>query len=153
MANSYTQLTVQFVFAVKGRANFLLPRYNDELQKYITGIVQNRNSKMIAINNVSDHIHILIGSSPTYSVSKMAQEIKNNSSKFINQKAWYPHKFVWQTGYGAFSYAKSQRSAVIQYIQNQQKHHQTQNFKTEYLNFLEKFGIEYEDKYLFEFYD
>ncbi len=153
MANSYTQITVQFVFAVKGRENFLLPKYNDELQKYITGIVQNRKSKMLAINNMPDHIHILIGLSPTYSISKMAQEIKNNSSKFINQKKWYPHKFSWQNGYGAFSYSHSHRSRVIQYIDNQQKHHQKETFENEYYNFLNKFGIEYDDEYVFEFYN
>ena len=153
MANSYTQITIQYIFAVKGRKNFLLPKYNDELQKYITGIIQNRKSKLLSINNVEDHIHILIGLSPTYSISKMAQEIKNNSSKFINQKKWYPHKFNWQTGYGAFSYSHSHRSAVCKYIENQQIHHQTENFQAEYLNFLNKFEIEFKNEYVFEFYD
>ncbi|MEA2041771.1 MAG: IS200/IS605 family transposase [Bacteroidota bacterium] len=153
MANSYTQLTIQFVFAVKGRAYFLLPKHNNELQKYITGIVQNRKSKLLSINNISDHIHILVGISPTYSVSKLTQEIKNNSSKFINQKSWYSSKFAWQSGYGAFSYSHSHRDAVIKYIENQQIHHQTENFQTEYLKFLEKFGIEYDEKYIFDFYD
>ena len=153
MANSYTQLTVQFVFAVKGRANFILPKHNDELQKYITGIVQNRKSQVLAINNVSDHIHILIGLSPTYSVSKMVQEIKNNSSKFINQKGWYAQKFNWQTGYGAFTYTHRDRQLLIDYIHNQQRHHQKTPFKDEYLRLLQKYGIEYNDEYLFEFYD
>ena len=153
MANTYTQITIQYVFAVKNRENFLLPKYNNELQKYITGIVQNRKSKMLAINNVSDHIHILIGLSPTYSISKMVQEIKNNSSKFINQKQWYPHKFNWQTGYGAFSYTHSHRPIVIKYIENQQKHHQTENFKTEYFNYLKQNKIEYKNEYVFDFYD
>ena len=153
MANSYSQITIQYVFAVKGRQNLLLPKYNDELQKYITGIVQNRKSKMLAINNVADHMHILIGLSPTYSVAKMVQEIKNNSSKFINQKKWYPDRFEWQRGYGAFSYSHSHRDRVIKYIANQQKHHETETFRTEYHKFLTKFDIEYQNEYVFEFYD
>ena len=108
---------------------------------------------MIAINNVADHIHIFIGLSPTYSVAKMIQEIKNNSSKFINQKKWYPDKFEWQKGYGAFSYSRSHRDRVVKYIKNQQKHHETETFRTEYLNFLSKFNIKYKEEYLFEFYD
>lgn len=153
MANSYTQITIQYVFAVKYRENILQPEYNNELQKYITGIVQNRKSKMLAINNVEDHIHILIGLYPTYSIAKMAQEIKNNSSKFINQKKWYKKKFSWQNGYGAFSYSHSHRPNVIRYIQNQQKHHKKENFKIEYLNFLNKFEIDFKNEYLFEFFE
>lgn len=153
MANSYSQISIQYVFSVKGRQNFLLPKYNDELQKYITGIVQNRKSKMLAINNVADHVHVFIGLNPSYPVAKMIQEIKNNSSNFINQKKWYPDKFEWQRGYGVFSYSRSHRDRVIKYIANQQKHHQTETFRTEYLNFLSKFNIEYKEEYLFEFYD
>jgi len=119
MANSYIQAYVHFVFTVKNRANMLKQENNDELQKYITGIVKNRNCKMLAINNMPDHIHIFIGLHPTYSLSKLVQEIKSVSSKFINERNWYKSKFSWQTGYGAFTYSHSQIDRVIKYIKNQ----------------------------------
>ena len=153
MPNTYTQIYIQYVFAVKGRENQIKPENNNELQKYITGIITKRKCKMLAINNMPDHIHILIGINPTYSVSKLIQEIKAISSGFINDKKWMRNKFSWQTGYGAFSYSRSQIDSVINYINNQQKHHKKKTFKEEYLEFLEKFNIEYDNKYLFEFYD
>ena len=153
MANSYTQIYIQYIFAVKYRKNFLLQKNNDELQKYITGIVQNRKCKMLAINNVPDHLHMLVGLHPTYSVSKLIQEVKSISSKFINDNNWIDHEFNWQIGYGAFSYSRSQIDNVIKYINNQQEHHRKITFREEYLEFLEKFEIEYDEKFLFEFYD
>ncbi len=153
MANSYTKIYIHYVFAVKYRESLIPPEFSDRLQKYITGIVANRKSKVLAINNMPDHIHILISLHPSYSVSKMAQEIKNNSSKFINEEGWLKHKFAWQSGYGAFSYGQSQIEAVKQYIANQQEHHKKHTFREEYLRLLEIFQIEFDDKYLFNFFD
>ncbi|MCK4662422.1 MAG: IS200/IS605 family transposase [Bacteroidales bacterium] len=153
MANSFIQAYVHYVFTVKGRINFLKQENNDELQKYITGIVQNRNCKMLAINNMPDHVHIFLGQHPSYSISKTIQEIKSVSSKFINEKNWYKSKFCWQSGYGAFTYSHSQIDNVIKHIINQQQHHKKRTFRDEYIEFLNKFGIEYNEKYLFEFYD
>jgi len=152
MANTYTQIYIQYVFAVKNRECLLKP--NDEnLQKYISGIIANRKSKMLAINNMSDHIHILISQHPTYSISKMAQEIKNNSSGMINDEKWFLNKFEWQTGYGAFSYGKTQTKAVKEYIFNQQENHKIHTFKEEYLKLLEIFDIDFDKKYVFDFFD
>ena len=152
MANSYTKIYIQYVFAVKYRECLLKP--NDEnLQKYISGIIKNRNSKMLAINNMPDHIHILISQHPNISVSKMAQEIKNNSSKMINDEKWFTHKFAWQLGYGAFSYGKSQIQAVKQYIFNQQEHHKEHSFKEEYLRLLKIFDIDFDKNYVFDFFE
>ena len=153
MPNSYTQIYIHYIFAVKGRHNFIKPEYNNELQKYITGIIQNRKCKLLAINNMPDHFHILIGLHPSYPVSKLIQEIKSNSSKFFNEKLWSKEKFNWQEAYGAFSYSRSQIDNVIKYINNQQEHHKKMTFKEEYLEFLKKFDIQYEEKYLFEFYE
>jgi len=155
MANTFTQLYIHLVFATKGRHNFLLPTFSDEIQKYITGIVQNprRNCKLLAINNMPDHIHILVGLHPSYPISKLVQEIKNNSSKLINDKKFLPHEFHWQDGYGAFSVSYSHRQAVIDYIYNQQTHHTQTSFADEYKKVLEKDGLSSDSKYLFEFYD
>ncbi len=153
MANSYTQIFIHYIFAVKYREALILPEYNERLQKYISGIITNRKSKMLAINNMPDHIHILISLHPSYSVSKMAQEIKNNSSKMINDEKWFAHKFNWQSGYGAFSYSKVQTKAVKQYIFNQQEHHKKHTFREEYIELLKIFNIEFEEKYIFDFLD
>ncbi len=150
MANTYSQVYLQFVFAVKGRQSLINPKYNVELQKYITGIVQNRKQKMLAINNVTDHLHMLVGFGTTISMSDFMEEVKSISSKFINEKGWVHGKFEWQRGYGVFSYSRSQIDNVIHYIQNQQEHHKQKSFKEEYLEFLRKFEIEFDDRYLFE---
>ena len=150
MANTYSQVYLQFIFAVKGRHNLISPAHNDELQKYITGIVQNRKQKMLAINNVPDHLHMLVGFGTTMSMGDFMEEVKSISSKFINEKRWMSGKFEWQRGYGVFSYSRSQIDSVIKYILKQQEHHKRQTFKEEYLDFLKKFEIEYDEKYLFE---
>ena len=151
MANTYTQIYVQIVFAVKGRQNLIKKNHKDELYKYITGIVRNKNQKLISINGMSDHIHILIGLKPDIALSDLVRDIKANSSKFINKKNWFMGKFNWQEGFGAFSYSRSQLNRVIKYIENQEKHHKKKSFKEEYLELLQKFGVEYKDKYLFDF--
>ncbi|MCH7721784.1 MAG: IS200/IS605 family transposase [Bacteroidetes bacterium] len=153
MANSYTQIYIQYVFAVKYRMNFLKQEHDDQLQKYITGIVQKRKCKMLAINNVPDHMHFFVGLHPSYPVSKLIQEVKAISSKFINDNKWYNNKFQWQVGYGAFSYSHSQIGNVIRYINNQKEHHRKKTFRDEYYEFLKIFGIDYDEKYLFEYYD
>ena len=150
MANTYSQVYLQFVFAVKGRQSLINPKNNAELQKYITGIVQNRRQKMLAINNVPDHLHMLVGFGTTISISDFMEEVKSISSKFINEKGWTQGKFEWQRGYGVFSYSRSQIDNVIHYIQNQQEHHKRKSFKEEYLEFLRKFEIEFDERYLFE---
>jgi len=150
MANSYTQLYVQYVFAVKGRANLIKETFRDEIEKVISGIVTNHNSKTYAIYSNPDHVHILVSIHPTISVSKLVEQIKSGSSKWLNEKRYLPGKFHWQEGYGAFTYSKSQIDQVVKYILNQPEHHKKRTFREEYLDFLEKFEIEYNPKYLFE---
>ena len=153
MPKTYTQLYVQYVFTVKGRKNFIPKSHNKQLHKYIRGIIEKRKSTLLAINNMSDHMHILTSINPNYSFSKFIQEIKAGSSKYINDQKWIAGKFQWQSGYGAFSYSKSHIEDVVNYIKNQEHHHQKKTFREEYIDFLEKFSVEYDDKYLFEFYN
>jgi REP element-mobilizing transposase RayT len=149
MANTYSQIYIQIVFAVQGRQN-LIPRERcEELQKYITGIVQNGEHKMLAVFCLQDHTHLLVGLKPSVAISDLARDIKANSSKFINDNHWVVGKFNWQEGFGAFSYSKSQISNVIQYILNQESHHKKKTFREEYIEFLKKYGIEYDEKYVF----
>jgi putative transposase len=150
MANTYSQVYLHFVFTVKGRQNLILPKHNDELQKYITGLVQNRKQKMLAINNMPDHLHLLVGFVTTMSMADFMEEVKSISSKFINEKRWIKGKFEWQRGYGVFSYSRSQIDTVIKYILSQQEHHKKITFKEEYLELLKKFEVDYDEKYLFE---
>ncbi len=150
MANTFSQIYIQVVFAVKGRENLISKDWKDELYMYITGICKNNHQKLIAINGVSDHIHIFIGLKPSMAISDLVKDIKAYSSRFINEKQWIKGKFSWQEGYGAFSYGHSQLDTVIKYIQNQEAHHATKTFKEEYLEFLAKFEVEYDEKYLFE---
>jgi len=150
MANTYTQIHVQFVFAVKHRYGIIKKTWQDELYQYITGIVQNNNHKMLQINGTKDHIHILIGMRPTQSISDLMQDVKGCSSKWINDKKLVLGKFEWQEGYGAFSYGKSQINNVIHYIQNQEQHHCKKPFIEEYLEILREFEIDYDEKYIFK---
>jgi len=150
MPGTFSQLYIQIVFAVKGRKNLIDKKWKDELYKYISGIITNKGQKAIIVNGVSDHIHIFVGLKPSMAISDLVRDIKNNSSNFINDKKFVESKFSWQEGYGAFSYAHSQIEQVYNYILNQEKHHQKQTFKDEYHEFLQKFQIEYNEKYLFE---
>jgi len=138
MANTYTQITIQIVFAVKGKGNYINKKNLNELYRYMTGIIQNKKNKLLAINGVPNHIHILVGLDPSMALSNLVRDIKNNSSNFISEKKWVPGKFQWQEGFGAFSYARSQRSDVINYIENQENHHKSRSFKEEYLLMLQK---------------
>ncbi len=149
MANTFSQIYVQIVFAVHGRQNLIGSVWREELYKYITGIITNHGQKLIAIGGVSDHIHILIGFKPNFEISKLVQEIKANSSRFINKKQFVRGRFSWQEGFGAFSYSRSQLDTVIRYIENQERHHAKKSFKKEFIEFLENFEVEYDEKYLF----
>jgi len=153
MANTYTQLYIQVIFTVQERANLIKPKYRVELEKYISGILKNKKSKLLAIYANPDHIHIFFSINPDISISNIVKEIKANSSKWINQKNWFSSKFRWQEGYGAFSYSKSQIHRVVNYILNQPEHHKIKTFKEEYIEFLEKFGVDYNEKYLFQWID
>ena len=150
MANTFSQLYVQVVFAVKNRESLIHKNNREELQKYISGIIENRNAKLLAIYCMPNHTHILIGLKPSVLLSDLVRDIKAGSSKFINEKRWIKGKFNWQEGFGAFSYSHSQIGNVIRYINNQDEHHQKKSFKEEYLDFLQKLEIDYDDKYLFE---
>ncbi len=150
MANTYSQIYIQIVFAVKGRQNLISKENREELHKFITGIVTNREQKLLAIFAMPDHIHILVGIKPNILISDLVRDIKAVSSKFINDNKWINGKFNWQEGFGVFSYSKSNLDNVVKYILNQEEHHKKKTFKDEYLDFLEKFEIEYNEKYVFE---
>lgn len=149
MADTYSQIYIQTVFAVQNRKALIHPSWDEELYKYITGIVQNKGQKMLAINGTYDHIHFFIGMKPTCCLSDMVREIKKSSSTFIKDKRFTPYKFQWQEGYGAFSYGHSQLTNVIQYILNQKEHHSKRTFKEEYTALLKLFEIEFKNEYLF----
>lgn len=150
MPNTYSQLYIHIVFSVKGRQNLIQKKWEDELQKYICGIVNGKEQKVYAIGGVADHIHILVSIKPNVAISDLARDIKTNSSKWINERRLVVGKFQWQEGFGAFSYAHSQLDNIIAYINNQETHHHRKTFKEEYLEMLHKFDVEYDEKFLFE---
>jgi putative transposase len=151
MAGTYSQIYLQVVFAVKGRENLIGKSWKDELHKYIAGITIAKEQKSIIINGMPDHIHVFIGLKPSMRISDLVRDIKNNSSKFINEKGFVKGKFHWQEGYGAFSYSHSQIESVYNYILNQEEHHRKKTFREEYLALLKKFEIEYKEEFIFEF--
>ena len=150
MANTYSQIYIQVVFAVQGRQNLLAREWRQEVFKYMAGIIKNKGQKSIIVNGVEDHIHAFIGLKPSLALSDLVRDIKNNSSNFINDNKWIKGKFSWQEGFGAFSYSHSQIDAVYNYILNQETHYAKQSFRDEYLDFLKKFEVEHDLKYLFE---
>lgn len=150
MAGTFSQIYIQVVFAVKGRENLLQKPWRDDLFKYMSGIIKNKEQKPIIVNGVADHVHLLIGLKPSASISNIVRDVKNNSSNFINEKRLVKGKFSWQEGYGAFSYAHSQLEQVYQYILKQEEHHAKKTFREEYIEFLKKFEVEYNEKYLFD---
>jgi REP element-mobilizing transposase RayT len=150
MANTYTQIYIHVVFAVEGRQNLIPPEHHDELQKFITGIVSAQKQKLIAINNMPDHLHLLIGLRPDSSLSDLVRDVKAGSSKFIKEKRWVAGRFSWQEGFGAFSYSRSQLGTVIRYIEYQQRHHAKKSFREEYVELLERFGVNYDARYIFK---
>jgi len=150
MAGSYSQIYLQIVISVYGRRDLLRKPWREEVFKYISGIITAKGQKSIIVNGVEDHVHIFVGLKPSIRISDLVRDIKNNSSKFINEQGFLNSKFSWQKGYGVFSYSQSAVSNVYKYIANQEAHHQKQSFKDEYLDFLKQFEVEYEDQYLFE---
>ncbi|MCF6154665.1 MAG: IS200/IS605 family transposase [Candidatus Brocadia sp.] len=150
MANTYTQIYLHVIFAVKGRDNLISPTWKEELYKYITGIVTNKNQKLIAINGMPNHVHLLVGLKPDIAPSDLIRDVKANSSKFIKDKQWVMGKFEWQLGFGGFSYSHSQLDVIINYIRGQEEHHKTKSFKEEYLEFMKRYAIDYKTEYLFE---
>ncbi|WP_116790458.1 IS200/IS605 family transposase [Flavobacterium psychrotrophum] len=150
MANTYSQIYIQIVFAVKGRDNLIASLWKQELYKYITGIITNEGQKLIAINGMQDHIHILVGLKPTKALSELVRDIKAYSSRFINDNQWVLGKFEWQEGFGAFSYSHSQIPNVVKYIENQEEHHKVKTFRDEYLEFLKLYDVDFKPEYVFE---
>lgn len=150
MANTYTQLYVHIVFAVKGRANLVSKQWKEKLYQYITGIISNKNQKLMVINGMPDHLHILVGLKPDCNFSDLVRDIKSNSSKWINEEQFVKGKFEWQTGFGAFSVSQSQVKIVVNYILNQEEHHKKKTFKDEYIEFLNAYQIDYKPEYIFD---
>lgn len=147
--STFSKIYIQVVFAVKGRNSLIAQSWEEELYKYITGIITNKGQKLIAVNGMPDHIHILIGMKPSCCLSDLVREIKKASNAFVNEKKFSKFKFEWQEGYGAFSYSHSSLDNVIAYIQNQKEHHKKRPFRKEYIEFLRKFEVEYKEEYLF----
>ena len=150
MANTYTKLFIHVVFAVRGRENIISPHWKDDLYKYITGIVTNNDQKLMIINGMPDHIHILLGLKPTIALSDLVRDIKANSSRFINEQRWVLGKFEWQQGFGAFTCNPAELEPIINYIKNQEEHHKMKRFKDEYVDLLNYNKIEYKNEYLFD---
>ena len=153
MANTFSQIYIQIVFSVKGRLNLIPQNHKEELHKYITGIITNRKQKLLAINCMPDHTHVFVGIKPTCYLPDLVRDIKSVSSGFIKDKKKILRNFSWQEGYGAFSYSHSQLTNVIKYINNQEKHHKKRAFKEEYIELLQKFEIDYDERYLFDWID
>jgi REP element-mobilizing transposase RayT len=149
---AYTQFYNHLVFAVKYRERLLKKEIRPEIFSYISGIITHRGHKSIIINGVSDHVHILIGLNPNDKISDLVAAIKRSSSTYINQQNWFKRKFQWQDGYGGFSYSRSQIKNVYRYIENQEIHHTDYTFKGEYIHLLKRYRINYDEKYLFDFF-
>jgi putative transposase len=150
MANTYSQVYIHFVYTVQNRMSLIRAEWENELYKYITGIVHNQKHKMIAINGMPDHLHMFVGLHPTQSLSDLIQDVKGDSSKWINNKRYVKGKFQWQVGFGAFSYGGSQIDQVYHYIMNQKKHHKKKTFLEEYIEMLDKFKVPYDERYIFK---
>ena len=153
MANTYTQIYIHIVFAVEHRQNLIPKAHKDELHQYITGIVTNKKQKVIQINSMPDHLHILIGIDPNVAISELVQTIKANSSRFINKRQWTVGRFNWQEGFAAFSYSHSQLDNVADYIKNQETHHAHKSFREEYIEILKRFNVDYDERYIFDSID
>ncbi len=153
MANTYTQLNIHAVFAVKGRHNFLGDKFRIDLFKYIHGVLENKDHFPLAINGYKDHVHVFFELNPKYSLSEIMRDVKASSSKWINDNNFIDGKFAWQEGYGGFSYSRSQRDNVMNYIINQEEHHKKSTFREEYLELLQKFEVDFKNEYVFEFYE
>lgn len=153
MADTFSQIYIQIIFAVRERKSLIHPSWEAELYKYMTGIIQNKNQKLLAINGMPDHLHIFIGMEPSCCLSDLIREVKKSSNEFINKNRFSKYKFYWQRGFGAFSYHRSDLDRIISYVRNQKEHHSKKSFKDEYLALLNEFQIEFKDEYLFEWMD
>jgi REP element-mobilizing transposase RayT len=153
MAGTYSQIYIQVVFSPLKHENCIRDSWSDELYKYIGGIIRNKGQKLIAINGMQDHVHIFMGIKPSIAVSDLVRDIKNNSSNFINNKKFVKGKFSWQEGFGSFSYSHSQVDLIYQYIMNQREHHKRKSFREEYLDMLKKSEIDFNEKYLFDWFE
>ncbi len=149
MSNTYTQLYIHCVFAVKYRRAIIQPSWEERLHQYITGVLQNQGHKLLAINSASDHLHFFVGLNPKQSISDMMRMAKGDSSEFVNKENFTERKFYWQDGYGAFSNSRSQIDGVVKYIMSQKQRHAKKTFKEEYLEMLRDYEVEYDEKYLF----
>ncbi len=149
MPNTYSQLHIQFVFAVQKRKALIHDRWRDSLHQYITGIIQNNGHKVLQVNSMPDHLHLLAGMRPLESCSDLMKKVKGGSSYWINENNFCEEEFSWQSGFGAFSYCKSHVPELIRYIQNQQTHHKTESFTDEYKRLLDEFDIVYDERYIF----
>jgi len=149
MANTYSQLYYHIAFAVKGRKYLVSESWQDELYQYITGVIRNKNQKLMIVNGMPDHVHLLIGASPNCNLSDLVRDVKSNSSKWINEKNFLSGKFAWQTGFGAFTISHSHIEKIVHYIKNQQVHHKTKTFREEYQEFLKSCQINFDERYIF----
>lgn len=152
MANTYHQIFIQLIFAVKGRQSLLKTEFRQDLFKVMSSMISELGHKSIIVNGMSDHVHCLIGFNPDQKISELVRDLKTKTSHFMKDKNWSTGNFSWQSGYGAFSYSRSQLEGVYRYILKQEEHHRKKSFKEEYLEFLEKFEIDYKSEYLFEFF-
>ena len=152
MPNTYTQLYTHLVFAVKNRESLIKSTFREEVEKYMTGILQNKGHKLLAIYLMPDHAHILIGQNPKISLSETVGVLKTETTNFIKEKRFSPFKFQWQEGFGAFSHSRKELDGVVKYILNQPEHHRKKNFREEYLTLLKRYEIEYNEEYLFDFF-
>jgi len=150
MANTYSQIYLQVVFAVQGRQSLIRRENKEELHKYLTGIVTQREQKLLAVHCMPDHAHILIGLRPAMALSDLVHDLKIASAKFVNRKAWVAGRFSWQEGFGAFSYGHSQLTRIIRYIQEQEQHHAKTTFREEYIRFLKRYEIDHDERFIFK---
>lgn len=153
MSNTYSQVYIHIVFAMKGRENLISESFREEVQKYISGIISNLKQKLYVLYCMPDHVHILVSIKPDCKISDLVRDIKANSSRFINEKHWLKQKFQWQEGYGAFTYSNSQLERVVNYIIHQPDYHKRKTFREEYEEILEQYGVDYKAEYLFEYYE
>lgn len=153
MANTYSQIYIHVVFATRYRENIISKEWRDDLHRYIAGIITNTGAKSLAVGGWNDHVHLFFGMPPTLLIPELVNRVKANSSKWVNENRLMKGKFRWQSGYGAFSYSKNQRDIIIKYIKNQEEHHRSMSFKEEYVKTLTDFGVDYDARYLFEFYN
>jgi len=151
--STYSQIYIQIVFAVQGRSNSIKPAWEEKLHKYISGYIRNSQQKLLAINGTTNHIHILIGMTPSCCLSDFVRELKKTSNSFINNNRLCSVRFKWQEGFGAFSYSRAEIDHVIKYILNQKEHHTKKSFRDEFLEYLKEYEIDHDEKYLPDFVD